>query len=197
VETSTRRVVYLDTNHWYALGRAMAGHPDQPEHVDILRMLADQIGQGQLMLPLSAAHYMELAENPRDRHRQEATDVMALLSRFITMTSAGKIIDEELAQSLNRRFGRTAFPIKVKKFGYGATFALTGKERGLRRVTGGTEQARLEHEAKLGMSVAEWEAEVDAFTRLSRVRVKYLVGAMPVNVPDTSSAILRVDDWGC
>jgi hypothetical protein len=44
---------------------------------------------------------------------------------------------------------------------------------------------------------AEWEAEVDAFTRLSRVRVKYLVGAMPVNVPDTASAILRVDAWGC
>jgi hypothetical protein len=61
---------------------------------------------------------------------------MTLLSRFNTITSAGKIIDEELAQSLNRRFGRPAFPIKVKKFGYGATFALTGEERALGRVTG-------------------------------------------------------------
>jgi hypothetical protein len=170
VETATRRVVYLDTNHWYALGRAMAGHPDQPEHVDILRMLADQLGQGQLMFPLSGVHYMEFAENPRDRHRQEAADVMALLSRFTTITSAGKIIDEELAQSLNHRFGRPAFPIKVKKSGYGATFALTGNERGLGRVTGGTEQDRLELEAKLGMSIAEWEAELDGFIEYMLLR---------------------------
>jgi hypothetical protein len=170
VEATTRRIVYLDTNHWYALGRAMAGHPDQPEHVDILRILADQLGRGQLMFPLSAVHYMEIAENPRDHQRKEAADVIAMLSRFITITSAGKILDEELAQSLNRRFGRPAFPIKVKKFGYGATFALTGKERALGRVTGCTEQDRVALEAKLGKSIAEWEAEVDVFTEDMFVR---------------------------
>jgi hypothetical protein len=171
VETTARRVVYLDTNHWYALGRAMAGHPDQPEHVDILGMLADQLGQGQLIFPLSAVHYMELAENPRDHQRQEAADVMALLSRFISITSAGKIIDEELAQSLNRRLGRPAFPIKVKKFGYGTTFALTGQERPLGRVTGGTEQDRLDLEAKLGKSIAEWEVELDVLTEYMLLRL--------------------------
>lgn len=170
MEASTRRVVYLDTNHWYALGRAMAGHPDQPEHVDILGMLADQLGQGRLMFPLSAVHYMEIAENPRDHQRKEAADVIAMLSRFITISSAGKIIDEELAQSLNRRFGRPAFPIKVKKFGYGATFALTGEERALGRVTCGTEQDRLELEAKLGMSIAQFEAEVDVLTEYMLLR---------------------------
>jgi hypothetical protein len=72
VEATARRVVYLDTNHWYALGRAMAGYADQPEHIDILRMLADQLGQGELIFPLSAVHYMELAENPRDQQRTEA-----------------------------------------------------------------------------------------------------------------------------
>lgn len=160
VETTDRRTVYLDLSHWYALGRAMAGHPDQPEQVDILRTLVEQVEQGQLMFPLSAVHYIELAENPRDHQRKEAADVMMALSRFNTMAPAARIIDEELAYSLNRRFGRPAFPIKVKKFGNGVSFALTGKE-GRGKVTGGSEENRRELEAKLGMSVAEFEAEAN------------------------------------
>jgi hypothetical protein len=160
VGTSKRRVIYLDTNHWYALGRAMAGHPDQPDHVDILRTLREGVERGQLMFPLSAVHYMELAENPRDPQRREAADMMMVLSRFNSITSAGRIIDEELAQALNRRFGRPAFPIKVKKFGYGANFALTGEEKGFSLV-GGSEETRRELEAKLGKSIAQLEAEAN------------------------------------
>ena len=107
-------------------------------------------------------HYIELAENPRDHHRKEAADVMMVLSQFNTMAPAARIIDEELAQALNRRFGRPAFPIKVKKFGHGVSFALTGEE-GRGKVTGGSEEDRRELEAKLGMSVAEFEAEANLF----------------------------------
>jgi hypothetical protein len=131
VDATGRRTVYLDTNHWYALGRAMAGRPDQPEHVEVLRTLRERVDQGSLMFPLSGVHYMELAENPRDHQRKEAVRAMVGLSRFNTITSVGKIIDEELAQALHRRFGRPAFPIKVRKFGYGAYFALTGQEQGV------------------------------------------------------------------
>jgi hypothetical protein len=170
MEATARRTVYLDTNHWYALGRAMAGHPDRSEHVDILRTLAEQVQQERLMFPLSSVHYMEVAENPRDDHRKEIADVMALLSRFNSITSAGKILDEELAQSLHARLGRPTWPIKVEKFGYGATFALTGKQGGLDRVTGGTEEDRRELEAKLGKPIAEWEAEINALTEYMLIR---------------------------
>ena len=97
VPTTPRRAVYLDINHWYALGEALAGHPKQPEHLDVLRQLTEFVEQGQLMFPLSAVHYIELSENPRDHQRGEAANVMARLSRFNTLTSAGKIIDEEIA----------------------------------------------------------------------------------------------------
>jgi hypothetical protein len=163
MEATGRRVVYLDLNHWYALGRAMAGHPDHPGHVDIVCALRDQVEHGQLMFPLSAVHYMELAENPRDHQRREAADVMTVLSRFNTMTPAARIIDEELAQALHARFGRPTWPIKVEKFGHGANFALIGKEGGRSRVTGGSEEDRRELEAKLGKPIAQWEAEVNAF----------------------------------
>ncbi len=162
VQTSGPRTVYLDLNHWYMLGEAMAGHPRQPDHVDVLRALTDHVKQGRLMFPLSAVHYFELAENPRDHQREEAANVMTLLSRFNTMTSTAKIIDEELAHALNRRFGRPAFPIKVEKFGFGAYFALTGAAKGF-RLTGGSEEDRRKLEAKLGKSATQWEAEVNAF----------------------------------
>ena len=162
VQTSSRRTVYLDLNHWYMLGEAMAGHPRQPNHVDVLRALTEHVEQGRLMFPLSGVHYIELAENPRDRQREEAANVMTVLSRFNTMTSAAKIIDEELAHALNSRFGRPAFPLKVAKFGYGVNFALTGEEKRL-KLTGASEEDRLKLEAKLGKSIAQWEAEVNVF----------------------------------
>jgi hypothetical protein len=115
--------VYLDLNLWYALGEANAGHPRQPTHPDILAKLAAHAESGDLRFPLSDVHYMELTENPRDNQRQEAAEVMAALSRFVTMAPLGKIVDEELARELNRRYGRPAFPIKVEKFGVGALFA--------------------------------------------------------------------------
>lgn len=158
------RIVYLDTNHWYALGRAMAGRPDRPEHVAILKTLREQAIQGRLMFPLSSVHYMELGENPRDQQRKEAADVMMALSQFTTMVPLGRIIDEELAQALNRRFGRPAFPIKVEKFGYGVSFVFTGKGRLAGKVTGGTEEDLRELEAKLGKPIAQWEAEINVFT---------------------------------
>lgn len=164
VDATGCRTLYLDLNHWYALGRAMAGHADRPEHVAIIRTLREQAEQGQLMLPLSAVHYMELAENPRDHQRKEAADVMTVLSQFNTMAPAGRIIDEELAQGLHARFGRPTWPIKVKKFGYGARFALTGEDGGLGgRVVGGSEEDRRDLEAKLGTSVAEFESEANTF----------------------------------
>lgn len=154
-----QRTVYLDLNHWYALGEAMAGHPRQAGDADVLRMLAKLVNQGQLAFPLSAVHYMELAENPRDHQREEAAKVMAVLSHFRTMAPISKILDEELALALNRRFGRPAFPVKVRKFGVGVGFAF-GEEKHF-RLTGGSDEDRRKLQFQLGRSIAEWEAEVN------------------------------------
>jgi hypothetical protein len=161
MEATARRTVYLDINHWYALGEAMAGRPRQAEHVDVLRQLLGLVEQGRIMFPLSAVSYMELSENPRDEQRQEAANAITLLSRFNTVTSTKKIVDEELALALNRMFGRPAFPVKVEKFGFGVNFALTGEMKQF-RLTGGSDESRKQLEAILGMPVSELEARVNA-----------------------------------
>ncbi|WP_306954320.1 hypothetical protein [Streptomyces sp. B4I13] len=83
-------MVYLDLNHWYALGDALAGNPQNPDHVTALKQFQGHVERGEVIFPLSTVHYMELTENPSDAHRERAADAMALLSRFVTMTPGSK-----------------------------------------------------------------------------------------------------------
>jgi hypothetical protein len=161
MSVSAPLVVYLDLNHWYELGEAMAGHPRQAAHVDVLRLLLESVEQRHVMFPLSSVHYIELAENPRDRQREEAANVMAALSRFNTMAPSSKILDEELAQALNERFGRPAFPVKVPKFGAGVGFAF-GRNLHF-QLRGGTNEDREKLEARMGMSIAELECRANLY----------------------------------
>ena len=154
------RSVYIDINHWYALARADDGKPDKPEHAAILRKLLAEVDAGRLVVPLSSVTYTELTENPRDQLRQPASGVMLKLSRLATIAPAQKIVDEELARELNRRFGRPAFPIKVPKLGRGVGFAFGVPGRV--KATGFTDAERERIEAQMGKTIADLELEVNA-----------------------------------
>jgi hypothetical protein len=93
------RTVYIDINHWYALGRADAGNPDTPEDAIVLRKLQEEVDAGRLVIPLSSVTYTELTENPRDHQREPTADVMLKLSRLATIAPLRKVVDEELAGS--------------------------------------------------------------------------------------------------
>ncbi|WP_370192064.1 hypothetical protein [Streptacidiphilus sp. MAP5-52] len=152
--------VYLDLNHWYALGDALAGVPLRPEHVTVLQQLRGHVERGEVMFPLSAVHYMELTENPRDAHRERAAEAMTLLSQFVTMAPAHKILEEEMALELHRLFARPAFPVKVEKFGSGVGFAF-GEPKAM-VIKGLTDENRKEFESRVGMSVSALEAKATA-----------------------------------
>jgi hypothetical protein len=153
--------VYIDINHWYALGRADAGNPDRPEDAVILSKLLARVDAGRLVIPLSSVHYTELTENPRDHLRKPTADVMLKLSRLVTIAPVGKIVDEELARELNRRFGRPAFPVKVPKIGHGVGFAFGVP--GHLAATGYTNADRDRIEAQMGKTIDDLEAEVIAY----------------------------------
>jgi hypothetical protein len=155
------RTVYIDINHWYALGRAGAGSPDTPEDAIVLRKLQEEVDAGRLVIPLSSVTYTELTENPRDHQRKPTADVMLKLSRLATIAPLRKVVDEELARELNRRFGRPAFPVKVPKIGHGALFAFGIPGR--LTVTGYTDADRDQIEAQMGKTIADLKVEVNAF----------------------------------
>jgi hypothetical protein len=85
---------------------------------------------------------------------------MLKLSRLVTIAPSAKIVDEELARELNRRFGRPAFPIKVPKIAYGVGFAFGTPGRV--KATGFTDAERDRIEAQMGKTIADLELEANA-----------------------------------
>jgi hypothetical protein len=154
-----QRTVYIDINHWYALGRAAQGSPDSPEHVTLLTALQGEVDAGRLVIPLSSISYEELMENPRDQLREPTADVMWRLSRAATIAPASTVVDEEMVVELNRRFGRPAFPAKVPKFGRGVGFAFGVGQ--LKAIV--PPKKRAEIEARIGMTIPGAEALVEYY----------------------------------
>lgn len=115
--------VYLDMNHWYALGRASAGEPERPSDPEVLERLRMLRRDGRVVVPLSAIHYSELRENPRDRFTAEAGAVMEELSDFWTLAPMSTVFAEEFDAQLKARFGRPAVVRTSPKIGRGVGFA--------------------------------------------------------------------------
>jgi hypothetical protein len=78
---------------------------------------------------------------------------MLKLSRLAAIAPPGKIVDEELARELNRRFGRPAFPVKVPKIGHGVGFAFGVP--GHITATGFTDAERGRIEVRMGKTIAD------------------------------------------
>ena len=130
------------------------------QHAGVLAGLQGEVDTGRLVIPLSSVTYTELTENPRDQHREPAASVMLPLSGLVTIAPPHKIVDEELARELNRRFGRPAFPVKVPKIGYGAGFAFGTPGRV--KTTGFTAAERDRIETQMGKTIADLELQASA-----------------------------------
>jgi hypothetical protein len=121
----TQRIltVYLDINHWYALGKAVAGRPENDVDSDLLARLRVLRAANTIILPLSAIHYMELRENPRDHLTSEAADAMEELSDFWALAPSAVVLAEEIDEQLNARYGRPSAIRRSPRFGRGFGFA--------------------------------------------------------------------------
>jgi hypothetical protein len=148
--------VYLDLNHWYALGRAAAG-TGNADLATVYEGFRQLVQDDAVRFPLSALHYMELTENPRDKQRAEAGVVMAELSQFKTLAPMSRIIREEMRDFFYSRFGRP-FRQPVTKVGFGVGFAF-GEPREL-VLKGGSDETRDELERRIGMSIADLTARL-------------------------------------
>jgi len=183
--------VYLDLNHWYALGAAMAGHPKEAAHVAVFAELQRLVVDGLAEFPLSSVHYMELAETPRDELRNEAARAMATLSRFRTMAPLSLIIREELDLSFNAPFGRPAFPKKVPKFGSGVGFAFN---QPVRYSLPGTDDQLRDLERTLGMPVTEWETRINSWMEFALLAQPPRAMAAQIKGYDPYAARARADE---
>ena len=111
--------VYLDQNKWVDLARAATGHPRGAEFVEALTMARAAVSAGQVSFPLDMYRYWETAKRGDDRSRNDVAGLMLELSRHHAMATPFGILDMEIDQALQRRFGRPVEPRQRQVFGIG------------------------------------------------------------------------------
>jgi hypothetical protein len=123
------RSVFLDLKDWINLAKARAGRADGEPFEPIYRRLVALTANGELVVPLSSAIYMEPQHAVRSpRQRADVADVMSEVSRFWSLAPWSNLLPCEVDASLHARRGRPAFPQKPVVFGVGFGFALMGQE---------------------------------------------------------------------
>lgn len=115
--------VYLDTNHWVYLARAANGRPTNPGHVRILELLRRHVAAGELRLPLSWIHYVEVHQAHPVERRQRLAKLMIELSQGLSIAPLSWRLPESLTQSVARAFGIVRVPQPVAVLGCGVAFA--------------------------------------------------------------------------
>jgi hypothetical protein len=125
------RLVYLDLNHWIALAKAARGHTDGQRHVEALGALRAASSRGDVVLPLSASHYMEMSGIRNERHRVDVAAVMEELSGFATLLDRTIVMRLEIEAALDRIRPRPQPYAQVRLVGHGVGHAF-GMVGGLR-----------------------------------------------------------------
>jgi hypothetical protein len=98
-------IVYLDLNHWIGLAKADVGHPDGRRNQEALVALREFRAVGQVHLPLSATHFMEMARIKSSRQRHDVARVMEELSGFDCLMNRVVVIKLELEAAFDRLLG--------------------------------------------------------------------------------------------
>ncbi|GAA1963694.1 hypothetical protein [Catenulispora subtropica] len=117
-----RLKVYLDLKDWVSLAKARLGRPQFPADQVAYEMLRATTAAHQVIAPLSATTYMEVAKISSLRQRTDLTDVITEISGFATITGRWIAVDHQLRTALAARYGGDA-PAPIHPFGLGAMFA--------------------------------------------------------------------------
>lgn len=119
--------IYLDQLHWIHLAQASTNHKNGEPYQEVYRHLLALKGAGKIVCPLSLTHYMELSATGSYRQRTDVATVMAALSGFRTMASASVLRPAEIEQALHKHFGKPETPAQPQPFGFGVSYAASGK----------------------------------------------------------------------
>jgi hypothetical protein len=123
-----RLKIYLDLKDWIALAKARLGRPgskaDQPVYEDLRARAA----AGEVLVPLTASTYYEIAKISQLRQRADLTAVIAEISGFVTVTGTSVATSHQIRSALAVRHGRPQ-PDPLAPFGIGVFFAFGDSRR--------------------------------------------------------------------
>jgi hypothetical protein len=121
-------LVYLDMNHWIYLAQAATGHPNGERHQEVLHAL--RRAAGNVVIPLSSVHYMEMESNRNTAQRADVTNVMEELSGFVCLMPRSSILTVELDAALAQLVGTSGRFGSAPLLGWGVLQAF-GRRGGL------------------------------------------------------------------
>jgi len=123
-------VIYLDLLHWVGLAKAHLGRPETDESARAYETLVQAASQYRVVVPTSAALYMEISRIGSLRQRTDLADTIGMISGFVTLGSASLTTDVQLRNALAKRFGGENIQVSWP-FGIGSGFAF-GVRGGMR-----------------------------------------------------------------
>jgi len=121
--TADRLKVYLDLKDWVALAKARLGRPESPQDTLAYEALRAATMAGEVIVPLTAATYMEVARISSLRQRTDLANVIAEISGFVTISGRSTVVEHQLRTALATRFGGPP-PAPFPVFGIGEPFAV-------------------------------------------------------------------------
>ena len=119
--------IYLDQNKWVDLARSATGHSLGDRFADALAMARAAVAAGEVSFPLDMYRYWETSKRGDDRSRNGVVAVMRELSQQHTMSLPFGLLDSEIDDALQRRFGRPTDPRRRQVFGIGMRHIADGR----------------------------------------------------------------------
>ena len=117
------RLVYLDVNFWIGLAQAHIGHPEGARYESLLRELNVSAVAGDVVLPLSSAHYIEVSRIKDPRQRRVLAEVMIALTGHRTLTWRTRLLEYELRRAIADEFAISYSVAAPSPSGFGCQHA--------------------------------------------------------------------------
>jgi hypothetical protein len=127
--TRPPKLVYLDLNHWIALAKAQAGHPDGRAYTEALVGVLRAVEHRRAVFPLSDSIYSEASKIGLHRQRRDLRDVMERVSGYMVVTSRSAVSLHEIEALLDRIVGPNPSPINTMDYldwGVARAFGMVG-----------------------------------------------------------------------
>lgn len=113
------RILYLDLNHWIELTKGRLGSPKHERYGQAYERLREAVTAGELLVPLSSTHYIEMFRIRSPSQRGEVALTMDHISRYVSLTAREILLAHELRVSLATVFERQYRIPPPEPLGYG------------------------------------------------------------------------------
>jgi hypothetical protein len=116
------RYILLDQNHWIYLARAYQGTPKEPCHHELAFQLLDLVERGDVRLPISMAHLIELMRAEAPERRLRLAEVFERFGQGWFTAAWSKVLPDEINRGVAIALGKSTIPPPPEVFGPGFMF---------------------------------------------------------------------------